>query len=81
MLNPHRLVNIGLAFTIAATLATAYMLDGPTLAQTEADVAADVAAAQADARRAAKSCCPSITNCLPAHVRARTVQCIEVAAK
>lgn len=81
MPTPHRLANVGLAILIAATLSSAWLIDGPSLSQTEADTAADVAAAQADARRAAASCCPSVSNCLPAHVRARTVQCLEVAAK
>lgn len=80
-MTPHRLTNIALAVLIALVLSTSYLLPGPDQLQTEADTAADVAAAQADARRAAASCCPSVTNCLPAHVRARTVQCIEVAAK
>ena len=77
----HRLANLLLAILIAGVLSASLLLDGPSLAESDADTAADVAAAQADARRAAESCCPNITHCLPAHVRARTVQCIEVAAK
>lgn len=79
MLNTHRLVNIGLAFTIAATLATAYLLDGPTLAQTDADVTADIAAAKAQARAAAaESCGGDVTHCQPAYKRQAAQQ---VAAK
>jgi len=77
----HRLANLLLAILIAGVLSASLLLDGPSLAESDADTAADVSQAQADARRAAESCCPSITNCLPAHVRARTVQCMEVAAK
>ena len=74
----HRLINIGLAFTIAATLAASYMLDGPSLAQTEADTAADLQAAQSQARQAARTVCPDATHCQPAFKRLKGEQ---VAAK
>ncbi len=73
MLNPHRLANIALAILIATALATSFMLDGPSMAQTEADIAADVAAAQA-----AASCGGDVAHCIPAHKR---LQAVEVAGK
>lgn len=75
-MTPHRLANWLLAILIAATLGSAYLLDGPTLAESDADTAADVASAQAAARTAARTatkghpCADDMAHCRPAHKRA-----------
>lgn len=77
MPTPHRLANLALAILIAAVLSTAWLLDGPSAVQTDADITADIAAAQALARATA-SCGGDVANCQPAHKR---LQAHQVAAK
>lgn len=80
-MTPHRLTNLTLAILMATVLASSYLLDGPSLGQSEADTAADLQAAQAQARAAA-SCGGDITHCLPAHQQhAKRHAAQQVAAK
>ena len=78
-MSTHHLTNVALALLIALVLGSAWLLDGPSHQQTDADINADLQAAQAQAQaRAHNPCADTPTHCLPAYKRQAAHQ---VAAK